>query len=242
MRELRKADVVFPISEFSGRELREFWGAEGKTLSSKVRTHVLPGEFRDVPRVTEFYEEAGGIRVLSVGSIEPRKNHLGMFAAFERLCLEYPSLDIQLSLAGNISREIYGMVYQVTRRNPRVRYLGYADDGTLRESYRKAHFTVFPSVSEGFGLPILESLWYGKPCICADFGAMAEVGTGGGCLMVDTRFAAEIYTAMKRLAFDDVLRGRLGREAVDRPMKSWNDYAAEIADALEVSREGVHLG
>ena len=48
--------------------------------------------------------------------------------------------------------------------------------------YRECAFAAFPSVEEGYGLPIIESLWFGKPCLCAGFGSMAEIAEAGGCL------------------------------------------------------------
>jgi len=59
---------------------------------------------------------------------------------------------------------------------------------TIARSIRlieNALFTVYPSLMEGFGIPILESLWHGKPCVCGGNGALGEVARGGGCLIVD---------------------------------------------------------
>ncbi len=88
-------------------------------------------------------------------------------------------------------------------------------------------------MAEGFGLPITESLWHGRPCICADFGVMAEHARGGGCLTVDTRDAAALAEAIRQLATDASLRHRLAREAIERPLKTWREYADDIVLALD---------
>lgn len=105
-------------------------------------------------------------------------------------------------------------------------------DSALVKEYNKCHFTVYPSLEEGYGLPILESLWYGKPCICRNYGAMAEAAEGGGCLMVDTTDAGKLAEAILLLSEDKRLRARLGEEAVSRHLKTWAEYAGEILQHL----------
>jgi hypothetical protein len=111
------------------------------------------------------------------------------------------------------------------------------DDSRLREMYDSCDFTVYPSLEEGFGLPILESLWNARPCICRDSSAMVEVARGGGCLMVDTADAEKLAQAISRLVTDEALRTRLSNEAVTRPFKTWRDYALEVATDMVLERE-----
>ncbi len=94
------------------------------------------------------------------------------------------------------------------------------------------HATMFGSWEEGFGLPVLESLWRGLPCLCHDGSAMAEVAAGGGVLAVDMLDEAAIARGMARLAGEDGLLERLGREAVERPIRDWDDYAHDVLAAL----------
>src|SRR3546814_9879591 len=72
------------------------------------------------------------------------------------------------------------------------------DDEDLNKLYAASDFTVYPSYEEGFGLPILESLWHARPCICMNQGAMAEVALGGGCLQVNVCIEDELVQAIKR--------------------------------------------
>ena len=61
------------------------------------------------------------------------------------------------------------------------------EDGRLRQLYEQADFTVLPSLEEGFGLPIAESIWHGRPCIAHKTGPMAEMAQGGGCVLWTSR-------------------------------------------------------
>jgi glycosyltransferase involved in cell wall biosynthesis len=95
----------------------------------------------------------------------------------------------------------------------------------LSKEYAKCHFTAYPSPDEGFGLPVLESLWYGRPCICSNTGALAETAEGGGCLTVDTVKAEELSKAMLLLSSHKEIPGKLGSEAISRRPKTWGEYA-----------------
>ncbi len=102
----------------------------------------------------------------------------------------------------------------------------------LRQLFAACDFTVYPSLVEGFGLPVIESLWFGRPCICANFGVMAENAAGGGCLTTDVRDPKALAEAMLRLAGSPELRRKLVAEAVSRPLKSWAEYAEEVIVAM----------
>ena len=157
-----------------------------------------------------------------------------MIEAFDRLCADHPEWPLQLTLVGHLHADVADKVLNNT--NPRMSYLEYVDDAELTSLYRRSHFTVYPSLEEGFGLPILESLWHGKPCVCADFGAMEEVARDGGCLRVDVRSAEQIKQAMERLLVEDGLWEALTREAASRSIKTWPEYAREVSTVLaEVS-------
>jgi glycosyltransferase involved in cell wall biosynthesis len=93
---------------------------------------------------------------------------------------------------------------------------------------------VFPSLNEGFGLPLAESLAAGTPAVTSDFGSMREIAEGGGALMVDPHDDHAIADAMRTLLTDDAVHARLTAEAQARAAhpRTWDDYAAEVWDAL----------
>ena len=109
--------------------------------------------------------------------------------------------------------------------------LGVPDD-TLWALCRHARCTVFPSLNEGFGLPVAESLASGTPVVTSDFGSMLEIGAGGGALHVNPRDDHAIAAAIRTLLTDDLTHARLARDAVARSSRSWEEYARETWEFL----------
>jgi glycosyltransferase involved in cell wall biosynthesis len=237
MQHMTLADVIIPISRFSANDLVDFYENQlhfhAETMPV-IKPVLLPGECYNTPRVTEYDSGEDGLLVLSVGTIEPRKNQVTLLKAFRNLCDRFPDAPLKLTLCGNLDPRVALALHEAIQRNPKkIEYFGYLDDQGLEEFYRGCSFTVFPSVEEGFGLPIVESLWHGKPVICANFGSMVEIAQGGGCLTIDVRSVAEMESALERMLFDKQLRHRLAQEAVSRPILSWREYATRVLAILQ---------
>ena len=107
---------------------------------------------------------------------------------------------------------------------------GPADDAGLHAAYQQCAFTVYPSLIEGFGLPVLESLQHGKPCICSDAGALGESARGGGCVSLPSVDARSLAGAIRRLLQDAAEVATLAGQARARRFKLWPDYARELTD------------
>jgi glycosyltransferase involved in cell wall biosynthesis len=114
-----------------------------------------------------------------------------------------------------------------------IRWLKHVDDRALHRAYRECSFTVYPSLQEGFGLPILESLWHGKPCVCGNNGALGEVAQGGGCFYVDQMNASSIADGMRRVLTERELYQRLCAEARARKFRSWSDYIDKLLEYMQ---------
>ena len=237
MQQLLLADLVVPISNWSARDLVSFLQVHevaGLYSTPRISALTLAGESSlQAPRITVPDSFSGARKmILSVGTIATHKNQIALVHAFERYCSSYPETDWQLALVGDCQPDLEPEITRVATQNSRIRYLRQADDDDLVELYRGCAFSVFPSIEEGFGLPILESLWYAKPCICANFGSMAEVAEGGGCLTIDMRNSDELLGAITRLTKDAALLEQLSREAVTRNITSWNDYGRRFITQL----------
>lgn len=170
--------------------------------------------------------------VLVVGSHEPRKNHLAVLFAAETLWRE--GLDFSLEFIGGSG---WGEAFP--RRAAELRAKGRplqvrraVSDAELDRAYRQAAFTVFPSLHEGFGLPVAESLAHGTPVITSDFGSTAEIAEGGGALLVDPRDDAALIAAMRRLLTEPETREELRRQIGERPERTWAEYADELWAAI----------
>lgn len=238
MRELGRADLVLAISENSLRDYRASTGdtgVAGGLATAHAVSCPLPAEFPGVPRAVDTLQsDDKESRILSVGSIDQRKNQVALIKAFQAAMAEKPGRAATLTLVGGLSPEVAGQVREAAQDRG-IMFRAMVGDDELIRLYRECTFTVFPSVEEGFGLPIAESLWFGKPCICADFGAMDEIARGGGCLQVDTRSEGAIREAIARMIDDRELRTRLAREARSRNLRTWHEYAAAVVSHMTAS-------
>ena len=244
MRGLAACDVILPISGFSGICLGDFWRDNG-LAGCTIADNLLPAEFGGQERITSRDPASRGapVELLCVSTLEPRKNHENLLAACEMLSREHPDLDWRLTLVGNRyagDSRIAPMVEQACAQNPRIRWLGVVDDATLSDLYRRSDLTIYPSQIEGFGMPILESLWHATPCLCYQGGVMAELAAEGGCLTCDVFDPASLAQAMARLIGDPALRDRLVGEATRRVSKTWDDYARQTFYTLR--REDLDRG
>jgi len=232
---LGECDVVMPISAFSADCLKQFWANQG-IAGTTVTTVQLPGEFGGSDRCREVgVMGTTAVSVLCVSTLEPRKNHIALIEAMKRLAQRRPDLPWTLTLIGNRyagGDAIAQRVMDECSKDPRISWLGIVDDATLHRAYTECTFTVYASEIEGFGMPILESLWHGKPCICHRGGVMAELAAAGGCLTVDVADGDALAGAVEALATDNALRARLATEAIRRPIKTWDAYSMDILRSI----------
>jgi glycosyltransferase involved in cell wall biosynthesis len=169
-------------------------------------------------------------QVLCVGTIEGRKNHLALLGAAEMLWAE--GLRFELRLVGMPRPETAGAAIAEIRRlhaaGRPLRFDGVLDDAALAEAWHACAFSVYPSLIEGFGLPVIESLARGKPCICAGTGATGELVPGGGAIGVQPADAAGFAAAMRQLLTEPTELARLAAEARNRPVPTWDACAEHL--------------
>ena len=234
MKALCEADLVIAVSDFAERQFRAFAQDHGQRLPL-LTVCRLPGEWVGRKRCSvKDVDISCPVKILCVSTLEPRKNHKTLLEAFELACAAI-SKSAQLHLVGDRHKDaefIVNLVECAVAQNPGVTWHGKVSDDQLRNLYRDCAFTVYPSLVEGFGLPIVESLWHGRPCICANFGEMSEIAKEGGCLTCDVRSPLQLSQAMVALATQPALRERLINETERRKHKTWAEYAAEICENL----------
>ncbi|TIH37811.1 glycosyltransferase family 1 protein [Subtercola vilae] len=172
--------------------------------------------------------------VLVVGSLEPRKNHDAILFAARRLASSGARFRLRFIGGGGAAaiKRFDDDVRLARAAGLDVEVLRGANDTVLLDSYRQARFTAFPSLHEGFGLPVAESLALGTPVITSNHGSLAEIAEGGGCLTIDARDDHALELAMGRLLSDDEFYETLRAEALARTFRTWNDYAADLWAAL----------
>lgn len=175
--------------------------------------------------------------VLVVGSHDKRKNQAAVLHASELLWRE--GLDFTLRLIGHRgfgAEVLYNDIDRLRQRGRAIEVNEGLGDRDLWEAYRRARFTVFVSLQEGYGLPVVESLSFGTPVIASSYGSVAEVAAGGGAMLVDPRDDLAIVGAMRTLLTDDDLRNELAGEAAARSFRTWETYADALwTDAVAAS-------
>ncbi len=168
-----------------------------------------------------------GPYLLSVGSLEPGKNRERLIRAYARLRGE--GVECLLVVAGRPAWDYEGD-FDLVRRlglDEHVRFLGYVAHGDLPALYSGAALLAFPSLYEGFGLPVLEAMACGTPVVTSSVSAPAEVA-GDAALLVDPLDTDALAEAMGRLLSDEALRADLVRRGLERAKHlSWDRTARE---------------
>lgn len=235
MKMLARFDHVWAVSEASRAELTGFWQWQGLANVPPVEVLALGADFNGAPRVTSWVIEAGVVpQLLCVGILEPRKNQLLLLDVAEQLWTE--GRRFELHLVGRVNPHfgtpIVARIKSLRKKFPNLRYHETADDGALAALYRTARVSVFPTLAEGCGLPLLESLWQSVPCVCSDLPVLRENADGGGCWPVAVNDLPAWTEALRQMLTDDVLLARLAQEAATRPLPTWAEAAATVAATL----------
>lgn len=229
-RSVRRADCVIVPSEATRRDLINLYGAP----SHKVRL-VYPGvEERFCP--TGDAAEAAALRaryrlpdaplVLTVGTLQPRKNHLRLVQALARIADR-----AALVIAGGRGWGYESVHEEIGRLGleGRVTFTGFVDDADLPALYRMATVFVYPALYEGFGLPVLEAMACGVPVVASNVSSLPEVTGPDAALLVDPHDVESIAAALRRLLDEADLRQTLRQRGLARAAAfSWQRTAAQV--------------
>ena len=238
MRSLASYERVFCNSHTSRRHLLDFLTAQGKSGAKEQLSHILSlplAEELSGPRCDEPPPEKPSrqrLQLLCVSTLEPRKNHIGLLKALAWLQAQ-GLRNWQLEFVGwGADTRVVALLQRACQAGLPLRWHGRADDNLLADLYARADFTVYPSLEEGFGLPVAESLWHRRPCLCGGEGALAERAADGGCITVNTADWRSIAAGLERLLRDSALRTELARQAGARSFRRWHDVAADLLKEL----------
>jgi glycosyltransferase involved in cell wall biosynthesis len=228
-------DRVWAVSESSRRDLIGFWRWQGVEKTPPVDVLALGADFNAAPRVKHRSQLwATADRLLCIGILEPRKNQLFLLEACTGLWDE--GLRFELHLAGRVNPHfgapIGARIKVLQKTYPGLHHHARADDAELARLYATARASVFPTLAEGCGLPLLESLWMGVPCVCSDLPVLRENADGGGCVTVAPNDRAAWMAALREVLTDNARAGRLMAEATSRPLPTWAAAAQVLRTAL----------
>ena len=178
--------------------------------------------------------------VLGVGTLEPRKNHLGLIKAFHQAQSDKKNRPAMLALAGG-----HGWLYEETKQlvadlklEKKVRFLGRVSDLELAVLYSLADVFAFPSFFEGFGVPPLEAMACGAPVITSNTSSLPEV-VGDAALTVDPHNIDELAKAITRLLGNEKLRDELRQKGFEHvQLYTWPKAAQKMLDTYQLLYNG----
>ena len=235
MKLLAGFERTWAISAATQRDFMEFWRWQGVIPRATVNVIELGADFDGGSRVQRDPVVPPGQPVLlCVGIVEPRKNQA--FLLDVGAALWAAGLDFELHIVGRMNPHfgapIVARMQRLQKREPRFRYHAAAGDRELGRLYAAARAVVLPTIAEGCGLPLLEALWRGVPCVCSDLPVLRENADGGGCLLAAANDAADWQARLRTVLTDAAECRRLQQEAMARPLPRWTDTAQILLKAL----------
>ena len=170
--------------------------------------------------------------VLAVGTLEPRKNLPRLVEAYRRLPQELQAQH-PLVVVGALGWETGETRRALDSLGDRALQLGYVSDEALAELYRRCALFCYPSLGEGFGLPVLEAMAAGAAVVTSGISSLPEVG-GDAAEYVDPRDALDIARTIERLLRHPERREELGALARARAAEfEWSETARTVLEVLE---------
>lgn len=233
---VRKASGIVAVSRATAREVEKYFPEAASKVT--VIPEAAPSEYaevRDPDKLRRTREKLGlpGRYILFLGTIEPRKNLSRLLAAYTAAAGSIPH---SLVIAGSVGWKTGDLFRELERSGikDRVIFTGFVESRDIPALMTMADLFVFPSLYEGFGLPILEAMACGTPVITSNVSSMPEVA-GDAALLVDPLSTDSIAEGLKELALDPGKRGELRGKGLRRTAEfSWKEIAEST---LQVYRE-----
>lgn len=235
---IQEADLIVAISENTKNDLIELLGVRMERIKVIYSgNNKFNNDFSDEDRLT--YLKKNNLKapfILYLGTIEPRKNLVGLINAYNLFRGNNPGLaNYRLVLAGANgwkNREIY----KAAKRSPYhkdIIFLGYVDQRDKEMLYKSARLFVFPSFYEGFGFPPLEVMSAGLPVVCSNVSSLPEV-VADAAILVDPFNIPELASVIEEILVDEELRKGLTQKGLARAQQfSWDKTASAYLNAFK---------
>ncbi len=229
---LKSADSIITMSEATKQSIIEKFGINENRINviyEGVSKSFRPYQPEELKSILNKY----GLNkpyLLSVGTLEPRKNYPVLLRAFKRL-----KTDWDLVIVGKKGWKFQNILLTIKdlKLADRVKILGYVEDAELPFFYNGAEIFIFPSIYEGFGLPILEALACGTPVICSNSSSLPEVG-GDAVIYFDLNSVEELVVKVNELLANSELKKVLIQRGLNRvKLFTWDKTAQKTWGVLK---------
>ncbi len=201
---------------------------DGEKKDNSTEGDISQCRLQERERVKEKYNLPDRF-ILSLGTLEPRKNIVGLVDAFNQI-----KSQVKLIIAGGRGW-LYGDIYEAAGKSFKkgyIKFLGYIDDQDRLALYSLAELFVFPSFYEGFGFPVLEAMACGCPVITSANSSLPEI-TNGAAILINPYNVGELAAAIDQVLLSDELKNKLkekGREQAG--LFNWMDAAEKTLKVL----------
>jgi glycosyltransferase involved in cell wall biosynthesis len=229
---VRRSAALLTISHATADALAERYPA-ARSRTTVAPLGPAPEPTGELPAAETAALPAPGF-VLAVGTLEPRKNLPRLVDAYRGLEEELQSRH-PLVVVGALGWQTGPTLAALRSLGDRATMLGFVPDAALVELYRRCGAFCYPSLGEGFGLPVLEAMAVGAPVVTSNVSSLPEVG-GDAVEYVDPREVASIAGGLRRVLTDEPRRARL-RDAGPRRASefSWDRFAQRTLEVLEAA-------
>jgi glycosyltransferase involved in cell wall biosynthesis len=237
----KKATKILAVSTYTKQDIISTYNIEANKIEvvyNGFDTHLasLKGGTQPVQaeRLVPFRGFRGEPYFIFVGAVHPRKNVLGLLKAFEQFKTSYSHAH-QLVIVGRkawMNQELEDF-YEKMQFKKEVIWIEKIERADLIQLMQQSFGLVYPSLFEGFGIPIIEAMSLGIPVICSNVSAMPEVA-GNAALLVQPDNTIEIAAAMNELIINDVLRNDLiAKGKIRATYFDWNTSAEKVVDIIK---------
>lgn len=227
---IKKAKKIIAVSESTKRDIIKYYKVKEDRISVTLEaadSSFMPIKDASLIGPVKNKYAINSEFILYVGVLFKRRNIDRLLEAFSML-KHKGDIEHKLVIVG-LGKEYSNLDYYIEKYSLKddVIYLGYVEQSDMPILYNAASFFVYPSLYEGFGLPVLEAMSCAKAVITSNVSSMPEL-IGDTGLLVNPYNTQELYEAMSKLIKDDDFRGRLGLAALERSKNfSWDKMAEE---------------
>lgn len=225
---VRRADIVLTISEFTKSRIMEVYNVPAEKIHVM---HVPPAKpVRPDPNTLKKFGITSSY-LLFVGTLEPRKNIQTLLSAYDQLpdSIRQKYTLVLVGGKGWKDEAIHTTITELQSKGRRIVWTGYATEAEKSALYENSVFCIQPSHYEGFGMPILEAMSYGKPVLCSDLPVFHEVAGDAATYFATSSVAALAEKILQLITNPDQLvelSDRATKKMISIP--GWNDVAQDV--------------